>query len=105
MIIIKHVFALFTVALFSCSIFSQIEYNSDILDANNVEARVYSCGNFFGPNNFTFDGDGFIINETNSLSPIYSHALWISGVNSSGDLHLAADGYRSNQVKIFGMDL
>jgi hypothetical protein len=77
-------YILLFISLGSFSVFAQ--FNTSILDHNNVSAHVTDGGLLF---NNTMSGPGYEIPKGSGLNAIYSSSLWFGAQDASGQLHLS----------------
>lgn len=96
----KH-YPLFNTALiFICFSFASILHAQSYvsLTANNVNAGIGLGGNLFStPTNFGL----FEVPKGSGIKPLYTAALWMTGLDNSMNLHCAGQTYFTNGVDYF----
>jgi len=95
--------AIATLAFTTCGA-QQVEY----MTANNVNVGVATGGNLFSKvdtayrvNPTPFVWDLFKSPKSELASPVLTAALWMSGVDTGGDLHVAAQRYREKGMEFY----
>jgi hypothetical protein len=67
------------------------------LDINNVRALINAPGDLF----WDFVNPRFEVPKASGKHTIYAGNLWIGGLDTAGQLHLAAQTYRQNGTDFF----
>ena len=84
---------LFTMLIIACDLTAQWHPEAEI-DINNVKTKLYGTGNLFrqrGKTNNDYISDkGYFVPKTGTAYTIYQNTLWIGGLDSDNNLHLAA---------------
>ena len=67
------------------------------LDINNVKARINPAGDLF----WDFNSPKFEVPKGSGANTIYTGNLWIGGMDSLGQLHMAGQTYRQTGTDFF----
>jgi hypothetical protein len=69
----------------------------DSLNINNINALISPFGNHF----WGFNMNKFEVPKGSGKTPLFNHTLWVGGLDSAAQLHLAAERYRQTGKDYF----